>query len=193
MSDTDTTETRITAEERARRRAFVAEHRTAIFGYNRGEDGPSMSCVYYVCDGDDLLVSTMAQRAKAKAIARSPKVSLCVLDEQWPPTYLQVYCDASIETDEQAVVELMMRNRGSHGRPADARRGPPLGRRGREGRAARGRAAAPLRHVPDPAQACLRRPGHQSPAAALAGADDVLALTDRSRRPLAHGGLICRW
>jgi hypothetical protein len=45
MSDTDTTETRITAEERARRRAFVAEHRTAIFGYNRSEDGPSMSCV----------------------------------------------------------------------------------------------------------------------------------------------------
>jgi len=112
MSDTDTTETQITAEERARRRAFVAEHRTAIFGYNRIEDGPSMSCVYYVCDGEDLLVSTMAQRAKAKAIARSPKVSLCVLDEQWPPTYLQVYCDASIETDERAVVDLMMRIAG---------------------------------------------------------------------------------
>lgn len=112
MSDTDTTETQITADERARRRAFVAEHRTAIFGYNRSEDGPSMSCVYYVCDGEDLLVSTMAERAKAKAIARSPKVSLCVLDEQWPPTYLQVYCDASIETDEQAVVELMIRIAG---------------------------------------------------------------------------------
>jgi hypothetical protein len=71
-----------------------------------------MSCVYYVCDGDDLLVSTMAERAKAKAIARNPKVSLCVLDEQWPPSYLQVYCDGSIETDEQAVVELMMRIAG---------------------------------------------------------------------------------
>jgi hypothetical protein len=63
-----------------------------------------------VCDGEDLLVSTMAERAKA--IARSPKVSLCVLDEQWPPTYVQVYCEASIETDEQAVVELMMRIAG---------------------------------------------------------------------------------
>jgi PPOX class probable F420-dependent enzyme len=112
MPDTDTTEAQIVADERARRRAFVAEHRTAIFGYNRSNDGPSMSCVYYVCDGDDLLVSTMAQRAKAKAIARSSKVSLCVLDEQWPPTYLQVYCDASIETDDQAVVELMMRVAG---------------------------------------------------------------------------------
>jgi PPOX class probable F420-dependent enzyme len=110
--DTDTTETQITDKERARRRAFVAEHRTGIFGYNRSEHGPSMSCVYYVCDGEDLLVSTMGERAKAKTVARSPKVSLCVLDEQWPPTYLQVYCHASIETDEQAVVDLMMRVAG---------------------------------------------------------------------------------
>jgi len=112
MSDTGTTEAQIVADERARRRAFVAEHRTAIFGYDRSADGPSMSCVYYVCDGEDVLISTMAQRAKAKAVARSPKVSLCVLDEEWPPTYLQVYCDASIETDERAVVDLMMRIAG---------------------------------------------------------------------------------
>ncbi|MBV9336789.1 MAG: hypothetical protein JO243_12970, partial [Solirubrobacterales bacterium] len=38
--------------ERARRRAFVAEHRTAVFGYPRRDDGPSMSVVYYVMDGD---------------------------------------------------------------------------------------------------------------------------------------------
>jgi PPOX class probable F420-dependent enzyme len=111
-TDADSIEAQITADERARRRAFVAEHRTAIFGYNRNDDGPSMSCVYYVCDGEDLLVSTMAERAKAKAIARSPKVSLCVLDEQWPPAYLVVYCDATIETDAEAVVELMMRIAG---------------------------------------------------------------------------------
>ena len=102
----------ITEAERAPRRDFVAEHRTAIFGYNRRDDGPSMSCVYYASDGEDLLVSTMAERAKAKAVARGDKVSLCVLDEQWPPTYLQVYCDASIETDHDAVVDLMMRIAG---------------------------------------------------------------------------------
>jgi len=39
--------------ERARRRAFVAEHRTAVFGYPRRDDGPSMSVVYYVMDGDE--------------------------------------------------------------------------------------------------------------------------------------------
>jgi Pyridoxamine 5'-phosphate oxidase len=77
--------------ERARRRAFVAEHRAAVFGYARRDDGPSMSVVYYVMDGGDrILVSTMRDRGKAKAVARNPRVSLCVLDEQWPLSYLLV-------------------------------------------------------------------------------------------------------
>jgi hypothetical protein len=54
----------------------------------------------------------MAERAKAKAVARSSKVSLCVLDEQWPPSYLQVYCDAEIDTDFDSVVEVMMQIAG---------------------------------------------------------------------------------
>jgi hypothetical protein len=71
-----------------------------------------MSIVYYVMDGDSILVSTMAARGKAKAVRRQPKVSLCVLDEKWPPTYVVVYCDAQVETEEDAVVDLMMRIAG---------------------------------------------------------------------------------
>jgi PPOX class probable F420-dependent enzyme len=97
---------------RDERRAFVERHRTAIFGYNRRQDGPAMTVVYYVVDGDDILVSTMAARAKAKAVERNQKVALCVLDEQWPPTYLQVYCDAKVETDRDANVDLAMRIAG---------------------------------------------------------------------------------
>ena len=93
---------------RDERREFVERHRTAIFGYGRRQDGPAMTIVYYVVDGDDLLVSTMAARAKAKAVARHPKVALCVLDEQWPPSYLQVYCDATVDTEFDRVVEVMM-------------------------------------------------------------------------------------
>lgn len=83
-----------------------------MFGYQRKADGPAMSIVYYVMDGDDILVSTMSARGKAAAVRRSSKVSLCVLDEQWPPTYVVVYCDATVETDEDAVVDLMMRIAG---------------------------------------------------------------------------------
>ena len=96
------------------RKQFVHLHRTCIFGYNRKNDGPSMSVTYYLMDDPDtLLISTMAARGKAKAVARNPKVSLCVLDEKWPPTYLQVYCDARIdatmESDQQRVIDSMMR------------------------------------------------------------------------------------
>jgi len=98
--------------DRAERREFVRKHRTAVFAYGRRSDGPAQSVVYYVMDGDDILVSTMGARAKAKAVARIGKVSLCVLDEQWPPTYLVVYCDAKVETEPSAVVELMMRIAG---------------------------------------------------------------------------------
>jgi PPOX class probable F420-dependent enzyme len=94
------------------RKGFVAKHRTAMFGFGRKNDGPAMSIVYYVTDGDDILVSTMSARGKAKAAARNPKVSLAVLDEQWPPTYLLVYGDARIETDIDAVTDACMRIAG---------------------------------------------------------------------------------
>jgi hypothetical protein len=68
-----------------------------------------MSVVYYVpAENGDLLVATMAERAKAKAVARDGKVSLCILDETWPFAYLQVYCDAVIDDDEETLVDVMM-------------------------------------------------------------------------------------
>jgi PPOX class probable F420-dependent enzyme len=91
------------------RRNFVRTHRTCVFGTARRTDGPAMSVVYYVpTDTNELLVSTMRDRGKAKAVARDPKVSLCVLDERWPFSYLQVYCDAIVVDDLDLVVNVMM-------------------------------------------------------------------------------------
>jgi PPOX class probable F420-dependent enzyme len=91
------------------RREFVRTHRTCVFGYARRDDGPAMSVVYYVpTDDDELLVSTMAGRSKARAVARDPKVSICVLDERWPFTYLQVYADAVVDDDRELVVDVMI-------------------------------------------------------------------------------------
>jgi|GEM_PF-494057 len=91
------------------RRLFVQTHRTCVFGYGRRVDGPAMSVVYYVPAGnDDLLVATMAERSKTKAVTRNGKVSLCILDETWPFAYLQVYCDAVIDPDSETLVDVMM-------------------------------------------------------------------------------------
>lgn len=96
----------MTVEER---RTFVRTRRTCVFGTNRRADGPAMSIVYYVPTTEDkLLVSTMAGRAKAQVVERLGKASLCVLDEQWPVGYLQVYCDAVVDDDPELVVDVMM-------------------------------------------------------------------------------------
>jgi PPOX class probable F420-dependent enzyme len=109
--------------DREQRRQFVRDHRTCVFGYARRSLGPAMTIVYYVMDGDDLLVSTMAARAKAAAVQRNPEVSLCVLDESWPVTYLQVYGTAVLDRDEQHGADLLVRVVGlMAGQPVPAQR-----------------------------------------------------------------------
>jgi len=91
------------------RRLFVNTHRTCVLGYARRNDGPAQSVVYYIpTDDGQLLIATMGARAKAKAVERLGKVSLLVLDEQWPVGYLTVYCDAAVERDPDLVVDVMM-------------------------------------------------------------------------------------
>ena len=68
-----------------------------------------MTVVYYVMDGEDLLVSTMSERSKAKAVARDGRVSLCILDEHWPVTYLQVYGNGQVETDPEQAADVLTR------------------------------------------------------------------------------------
>jgi hypothetical protein len=60
------------------RRTFVRTHRTCVFGTARRADGPALSVVS------------------------------CVLDERWPFTYLQVYCDAAVDDEPELVVDVMM-------------------------------------------------------------------------------------
>ena len=95
--------------DRTERREFVRKHRTCVFGYGRKNHGPAMTVVYYVMDGDDLLISTMAARAKALVVQRNPKVSLCILDERWPLTYVQGYGDAMLEEDFGQAVDVLRR------------------------------------------------------------------------------------
>ncbi|HTS98882.1 MAG TPA: pyridoxamine 5'-phosphate oxidase family protein [Streptosporangiaceae bacterium] len=95
--------------DREQRRQYVRDHRVCVFGYNRREHGPAMTVVYYVMDGDDLLISTMAARGKARAVARDGRVSLCILDEGWPLRYLQVYGTAVVSRDRKLAADVLGR------------------------------------------------------------------------------------
>ena len=94
----------MTPEER---KQFLESHRLAVVGLNRGSGQPQLSPVYYVLDGEELLISTTLTRAKAKAVRRDPRISVCVLGEQSPFPYLTVYGRARIE--EEGAAKLMMR------------------------------------------------------------------------------------
>lgn len=94
------------AEER---RKFVQDNHTVVVGYTRHDAPPSMSIVYYTMDGDDILFSTMAGRAKAKAVKRNGELSLCVLDGKWPPTYIVVDGKAEVITDIEKVTDVGMK------------------------------------------------------------------------------------
>jgi hypothetical protein len=92
------------------RRQFVYDHRTCVFGYSRRQHGPAMTIVYYVLNGDDeLLISTMAARGKTKAVDRDGRVSLCILDEMWPPRYLQVYGAGVVDRDPDLAADVLAR------------------------------------------------------------------------------------
>jgi PPOX class probable F420-dependent enzyme len=91
------------------RRAFVRDHRTCIFAFQRKQGPPSMSVVYYATDGDDILIATMAARAKAKAVQRLGEASICVLDEKWPLTYLQLYGPARLDPDFDRLIDTMVK------------------------------------------------------------------------------------
>jgi len=88
-------------------RQFLESHRLAVLGVQREGKPPHLSPVYYVVDGNDLLVSVTKTRAKTKLIERAGRLSLCVLDEHFPFRYLRVEGPASLEND--GAVELMMR------------------------------------------------------------------------------------
>jgi nitroimidazol reductase NimA-like FMN-containing flavoprotein (pyridoxamine 5'-phosphate oxidase superfamily) len=69
------------------RRQFLGSHRLAVLGVERRDRPPHLSPVYYVLDGDDLLVSVTKTRAKTKLLRRAGRLSLCVLDGQFPFCY----------------------------------------------------------------------------------------------------------
>jgi PPOX class probable F420-dependent enzyme len=88
-------------------RDFLAKHRLCVVGLPSKRGGPLLTPVYYVMDGDDILISTTSSRVKAKLVRRNPAVSICVLHEEMPFPYVTVRGRGAIE--EQGAPELMAR------------------------------------------------------------------------------------
>jgi PPOX class probable F420-dependent enzyme len=103
-------------------REFVARSRLCVLGWNRSEgtgEGPPLTPVFYVNDGDDVLISVTEDRAKTRALRRDPAISVCVLGEELPYPYVTLFGTARIEIGDEAAFEVMARVLESIGRTLD--------------------------------------------------------------------------
>jgi PPOX class probable F420-dependent enzyme len=82
------------------RRAFLLEGtRTAKLATVRVDGRPHIAPVWFVLDGDVLVFNTGASTVKGKALARDPRVTLCIDDERPPFAYVIIEGMAEIDTD----------------------------------------------------------------------------------------------
>ena len=101
---------------------FVARNRLCVLSWNRARgasDAPPQTPVFYVTDGDDVLVSITDSRAKTKALRRDPAISVCVLAEEMPFPYVTLFGKAQIDSDQTAAFDLMARVVARMGRELD--------------------------------------------------------------------------
>jgi PPOX class probable F420-dependent enzyme len=65
-------------------RDFLDAHRVGVLATAAPDGNPRQSVVYYVRDGEQLLISTESKRLKARDVERSGWASLCVRGDEQP-------------------------------------------------------------------------------------------------------------
>jgi len=73
--------------------------RTAKVGYLASDGRPLVAPVWFVVDDGGLVFNTGKTSAKGRALARDPRVVICVDDEQPPFSFVQIQGRVSISED----------------------------------------------------------------------------------------------
>jgi PPOX class probable F420-dependent enzyme len=80
--------------------AFLSEGtRTGKLGYLSTSGQPLVAPVWFVVEGDHLVFTTGKETAKGRALARDPRITLCVDLEHPPYAFVQVQGEAEISED----------------------------------------------------------------------------------------------
>jgi PPOX class probable F420-dependent enzyme len=88
-----------------RRRTFLAHGtRTAKLATTRADGRPHVAPVWFVLDGDDLVLTTAATSAKGRTLARDPRVALVVDDDTPPFAFVLVEGTAELSTDPEELL-----------------------------------------------------------------------------------------
>lgn len=81
-------------------RAFLSHGtRTAKLATTRADGRPHVAPVWFVLDGDDLVLNTGRDTVKGRTLAREPRVMICVDDEEPPFSFALVEGTATLSDD----------------------------------------------------------------------------------------------
>lgn len=109
------------------RRAFLLEGtRTGKLATIRRDGRPHVVPIWFLLDGDEVLLTTGADTVKGRNILRDPRVCLCVDDEDPPFAYVMVEGEAEVTEDPDELLRWATR---LGGRYMGADRAEEFGRR----------------------------------------------------------------
>jgi PPOX class probable F420-dependent enzyme len=81
-------------------RSFLTDGtRTGKLGFVAADGRPLVAPVWFILENDELLFNTGENTAKARAIARDPRLVLCVDLEEPPYAFVQVQGEATVSAD----------------------------------------------------------------------------------------------
>ena len=80
--------------------------RTAKLGYLAKDGRPLIAPVWFVVDGGQLVFNTGKDTAKGRALARDPRVVICVDDERPPFSFVQVQGTATTSEDPDELLAI---------------------------------------------------------------------------------------
>lgn len=104
--------------------------RTGMLGYVAADGRPLVAPVWFIVetgrDGGELVFNTGRSTAKGRALARDPRVVICVDDPHPPYSFVQVQGTASVQEDAEDLLEIATR---IGGRYMGADRAEQFGRR----------------------------------------------------------------
>jgi PPOX class probable F420-dependent enzyme len=73
--------------------------RTGKLAVTRSDGRPHVTPVWFVLDGDDMVLTTHADSVKGRALRRDPNAALCVDDQEPPYSYVMIEGRATLADD----------------------------------------------------------------------------------------------
>ncbi len=80
-------------------RAFLDSPRFAVLGTVQADGTPHLTVMWYMLEGDEIMMNTTADRVKAVNLRRDPRVALCIEDAH---RYVTIYGSVHL-IDDQAI------------------------------------------------------------------------------------------